>query len=114
VWRRLNQGIAQSFDRGVQVLDAGLRREPQGMLDIGLPSRFGGGELDGGELGAQIIGLALERAPIGNLPFEHCLQRRQNRLQKRSKGLRVQGTRGKAVAPFEGRSAGPHQLGIGK
>jgi hypothetical protein len=28
------------------------------MLDIGLPSRFGGGELGGGELAAQIIGRA--------------------------------------------------------
>jgi hypothetical protein len=103
VSQRLDQGIAQSLDRGVQIPDTGLRREPQGMLDIGVPSRFDGGELGGGELAAQIIGLALERAPIAHLPFEHYLQRRQNRLQKRSKGFGVEGAREKAMAPFEGR-----------
>src|SRR5450755_1452566 len=40
------------------------------MLDIGFPCRFGGGELGGGELVAQIVGLALERAPIGDFASE--------------------------------------------
>ncbi len=61
------------------------------MLDIGFPCRFGVGEPGGGELVAQIVGLVLERAPIGDLAFEHSLQRRQNQPQCRNKSLRVQG-----------------------
>jgi hypothetical protein len=39
------------------------------------PRCFGSGELGGGELGAQIISLALECPPIGHIPFDHSLQR---------------------------------------
>ena len=86
------KSIAQSLDLGLQVFDPGLCRNPQGMLDIGFPRCFGSGELGGGELGAQIINLALECPPIGHLPFDHSLQRGQNSPQNRNKSLRVQGT----------------------
>ena len=86
-----------------------LLRNRQGALHVGVASGLRRLELHGGKPGAQIVGLALQCPPIGNLAFEHRLQRGQQGPQGPNEKVTVLGERAKTLTVLR-RRVGRQQI----